>query len=209
FSQETMSINSIENLSDELFYEIFDYLNGCEIDNAFSNLNYRFHQLINSSSLLFKIRLGYYSRANEIFMNNYKRILLLNKNQILSIHLWISENTNQIISLFNIDSSFNCLESLMFNSIEPDVLISVLPKLTCLPRLFSLTIGTWSIQNDLGDIYRLIFNLKKLKYIKFTSMDSNDYDIIISLPIVTNEQISSIEYLNINHACAFDEIFAI
>ncbi|CAF4076208.1 unnamed protein product [Rotaria sordida] len=204
-----MSINSIENLSDELFYEIFDYLNGCQIYHAFSNLNYRFHQLINSSSLLFKIRLGYYSRSNEIFMNNYKQILLLNKNQIISIYLWISDNTNQIISLFTIDSSFNCLESLMFNSIEPNVLISVLPKLTCLPRLFSLTIDTWSIQNDLGDIYRLIFNLQKLKYIKFTSTDSNDYDITISLPIATNEQISSIEYLNINHACAFDELFAI
>ncbi|CAF4174433.1 unnamed protein product [Rotaria sordida] len=204
-----MSISSIENLPNETFYEIFDYFDACEIYHSFSNLNYRFHQLINSSLLLFKIRLGYYSRLNEIFMNNYKQILLHNKNQILSIHLWISENTNQIISSFIFDSSFNCLESLIFYLIEPDILISIVSKLTYLPRLFSLTIDTWPIQNDLGDIYRLIFNLQKLKYIKFKAMESRDSDITISLPIATNEQICSIEYLIIDHPCAFDELFTI
>jgi hypothetical protein len=203
-----MSINSIENFSPEFFYEIFDYLDGCEIYYAFSNLNYRFQQLINCSSLLFKIRYGY-SRSDEIFMNNYQKILLFNKNQILSIHLWSSENISQIMSSFIFDSSFNCLESLVFCSIESDKLTSILPKLTCLPRLFSLKIDTWPIKKDLGDIYRLIFNLPKLKYIKYTAMESNEFDITISLPIATNEQISSIEYLIMDHSCAFDELFAI
>ena len=49
------SIASIENLSNEIFYEIFDYFDGCDIYQAFSNLNYRFQQLIHSPSLLFKI----------------------------------------------------------------------------------------------------------------------------------------------------------
>ncbi|CAF1179663.1 unnamed protein product [Rotaria sordida] len=123
-----MSINSIENLCDELFYEIFDYLNGCELYYAFSNLNSRFQQLINSSSLLLKLKL-IYSRTQEIFMNNYQQVLCFNKNQILSIHLWLSENTNQIISLLNIDSSFIRLESLILNSIEPDLLNKLLPTL--------------------------------------------------------------------------------
>ena len=39
-------------------------------------------------------------------------------------------------------------------------------------------------------------------------MESNDTDITISLLIVTNEQISSIEYLIMNYLCAFDELFA-
>ncbi|CAF1363935.1 unnamed protein product [Rotaria sordida] len=203
-----MSINSIENFSNEFFYEIFDYLDACEIYYAFSNLNYRFQQLINSSSLLLKLTFNY-SQLQEIFMNNYQQILHFNKNQIFSIHLWISENTNQIISSFTIDSSFNCLESLIFDSIEPDILISLLPKLICLPRLFSLIIDTCSIEKDLGDIYRLIFNLPKLKYIKYTAIESNDFDIKISLPIATNEQISSIEHLIMDHPCALDELFVI
>ncbi|CAF3732809.1 unnamed protein product [Rotaria sp. Silwood1] len=203
-----MSINFIENLSDKLFYEIFDYLDGCEIYHAFSNLNYRFQQLINSSSLLIKLKLNY-SCSKEIFVNNYQQVLHLNKDQIFSILLWLSENTNQITSSLNIDSSFIRLESLIFNAIEADLLTTLLPKLICLLRLFSLIINTWSTQKELGDTYRLIFNLPKLKYIKYTAMESNDIDITISLPIATNEQLTSIEHLIIDHPCAIDELFAI
>ncbi|CAF1093101.1 unnamed protein product [Rotaria sordida] len=203
-----MSINSIENLCDELFYEIFDYLNGCELYYAFSNLNSRFQQLINSSSLLLKLKL-IYSCTQKIFMNNYQQVLRFNKNQILSIHLWLSENTNQIISLLNIDSSFIRLESLILNSIEPDLLNKLLPTLIYLPRLFSLIIDTWSSQKELGNTYQLIFNLPKLKYIKYTAMESNDVDITITLPIATNKQITSIEHLIIDHPCAIDELFAL
>ncbi|CAF1332431.1 unnamed protein product [Rotaria sordida] len=203
-----MSISSIESLSNEIFYEIFDYFDASDIYFSFSNLNHRFHQLINSSSLLFKLTLGDL-QANEIFMNNYQKIFLHNKNQILSIHLWSTENTNEIISSIIFDSSFNYLESLVFYAIELDVLISVLPKLTYLSRLLSLTIDIWSNLKDLADIYRLIFNLPKLKYIKFAATESNDDDITISLPMATNEQISSIEYLIMDHPCAIDELFAI
>ncbi|CAF1208570.1 unnamed protein product [Rotaria sp. Silwood1] len=202
-----MSISSIEDLSNELFYEIFEYLDACKIYYAFSNLNYRFQKLINSSSLLLKLKLDD-SKSEKIFMNNYQQILHLNKGQIFSIHLWTSENTNQIISTVTIDSSFNCLESLVFYGIKSDVLISLLPTLTCLSRLFLLTIEIWSNIKDLGNIYRLIFNLPKLKYINFRAMESSD-DITISLPIVINEQISSIEHLIMEHPCAFDELSAI
>ena len=33
---------SIENFSNEIFYEIFDYLDGCRLYQAFANLNFRF-----------------------------------------------------------------------------------------------------------------------------------------------------------------------
>jgi hypothetical protein len=39
------SITSIENLSNEFFHEIFDYLDGWDIYKAFLNLNYRFQHL--------------------------------------------------------------------------------------------------------------------------------------------------------------------
>ncbi len=58
---------SIENLSNEYFYEIFDYLNDYELYKAFSNFNHRFQQLLNSSSLLIKIK--YELRSGESTSN--------------------------------------------------------------------------------------------------------------------------------------------
>ncbi|CAF0746814.1 unnamed protein product [Adineta steineri] len=51
---QDQSITSIENLSNEIFYDIFDYLNGDEIVKSFLNLNFRFEQIIHSSSFLTK-----------------------------------------------------------------------------------------------------------------------------------------------------------
>ncbi|CAF4907485.1 unnamed protein product, partial [Rotaria sp. Silwood2] len=45
----------LENLSNELFYEIFDYLDSCDLYKAFSNLNIRFLNLIFRSSFPLKI----------------------------------------------------------------------------------------------------------------------------------------------------------
>jgi hypothetical protein len=61
-------MTSIENLSNEFFYEIFDYLDGCDIYEGFSNLNSRFQRLFNSSSLLFKIKFDHLA-SEEIIIN--------------------------------------------------------------------------------------------------------------------------------------------
>ncbi|CAF3460132.1 unnamed protein product, partial [Rotaria sp. Silwood2] len=62
------TITSIENFSNEFFYEIFDYLYGDDIYKAFSNLNDRFQQLLNSSAVLFKIYIDD-SKYNDTYMN--------------------------------------------------------------------------------------------------------------------------------------------
>ncbi|CAF4404312.1 unnamed protein product, partial [Adineta steineri] len=109
----------------------------------------------------------------------------------------------------NLDSSFTCLESIAFNVDEPKLLTLLIPKLTCLPRLFSLKINLESDQKDFGDIYQLIFKLPKLKYIKLTVEHSDQFDTTVSLPIATNQQISPIEDFIIDHECAFHDIFNI
>jgi hypothetical protein len=198
-------ITSIEDLSNEIFYEIFDYLDGCDIYRTFSNLNYRFSNLINSSSLLFKIEL-YDSTSTD---KNSKEIILYNKSQILSLHLLSSLIHNEIMLSLNIDSSFNHLESLIFDSIEADILFSFLGKLVDLPRLFSLTIDTQKSLNNLTDVYRFIFNLSKLKYLRFFAMDPKHTGLTISLPMNINKQFSNIKYLIIDHPCSFNKIFSI
>ncbi|CAF1495928.1 unnamed protein product, partial [Rotaria sordida] len=175
-------------------------LDGCKIYKAFSNLNHRFQQLLNSSSLLFKIYLTC-STSNEIDINIYKQLLLNNKHQIISLHMWSSLQNSGFFSSFSIDSSFNRLESIVINEISSTILISFLTNLTSLPRLFSLTIDTQSSLRDLNEVYRLIFALPKLKYIKISAEPTI---ISISLPIATNEQFSTIEYFVINHDCTLN-----
>ncbi|UJR16646.1 hypothetical protein I4U23_003546 [Adineta vaga] len=74
---------SIEILSNEIFLNIFDYLEAFEIHHAFSNLNDRFHQLLHCPALRLKIKLTYGS-AGEIFAKNHKSLLFSYQNQICS-----------------------------------------------------------------------------------------------------------------------------
>jgi hypothetical protein len=193
-----MSITYIENLSNEFFYELFDYLDGIDIYGAFSNLNHRFQQLLNSSSLLFKIKFD--SSSDELYIKIYEH---LNKQQICSLYLSISSQNEQFFSSFSIDSSLDHLESLVLSKIEPIILIELLSNLTCLSRLFSLTIDMLYNSNELSDIYELIFALPKLKYFKCSAKDT---DINVSLPFALKNQSSTIEYLIINHSCTFNEL---
>jgi len=99
------SATSIENLSNE----IFEYLDGINIYESFLYLNYCFQQLLNSSSLVFKIQLRD-KTLDKIFIENYQQIILDHKHQILSIELWLSSLDKQFFVSFPSDSSFNHLE---------------------------------------------------------------------------------------------------
>ncbi|CAF2104246.1 unnamed protein product [Rotaria magnacalcarata] len=101
---DELRVSSIENLSNELFHEIFDYLDGIDIYEAFSNINYRFQQLLTSSPVLYKIELIYVSSTAR-FMFIYQQI----KHQIYSINFQIPVHINQLLTSFIIDSSFNRL----------------------------------------------------------------------------------------------------
>ncbi|CAF1262755.1 unnamed protein product [Rotaria sp. Silwood1] len=199
-----MSITSVENLSNELYYEIFDYLHGNEIYQAFSNLNYRFQQFLGSSSFPLKIRIN--SSSYKSYMNTYQQLLLNNKHRIISLHLSLSLHNHEFFSSYSINSSFNCLESFMLFNISLYRLLSLLTSSTGLPRLFSLTIDIQWILDDLTEVYRLIFILPKLKYMKCST---NGTVISMLLPIAKKEQLSSIEYLVINHSCTFNQVSTI
>ncbi|CAF3883786.1 unnamed protein product [Rotaria sp. Silwood1] len=203
-----MSITSIENLSNELFYELFDYLDGIDIYKAFSNLNYRFQQLLNSSARLFKINIT--CQYEESYTEIFKQLTLLNhlnKHQIYSFFICIPYQAEHFFSSYSIDSSFDHLESFVLDQIEPTILIQLLSKLTCLPRLFSLTIDMLDHLSKLTDIYQLIFALSKLKYLKFTVYDTDFVN--TSLSFFRNSQVSSIEYLIIEHRCDFNDLLTV
>jgi hypothetical protein len=189
-------------LSDEVFYEIFDYLDGCHIYEAFSNLNHRFEQVLNSSLLLFKIYIDDIV-LEKLEKNQYKPIIVLNKKQIFSIELWLSGRGQDFFSSFIIDSLLSRLESFAVKWVNPDVIIPLLVNLAFLPHLVTLTIDTQHIGTSLSDIYRLIFVLPALKH---NDLNTNGSGSSISLPIAINQQSSTIETLAIAHPCTFNEL---
>ena len=50
----SLSYSCIDNLSNEILYEIFDYICSCRVYEAFSNLNARFQNFIIYLSILLK-----------------------------------------------------------------------------------------------------------------------------------------------------------
>jgi hypothetical protein len=201
-----LSINCIENLSNELLYEIFDYLDAWDIYNAFSNLNYRFQELLDDSSISYKIKLADPLVSNEVSIKNWRQIMRLNRKQILSIHLVMSLDINCLLLPCFINSSFHRLQSLVLIDPKPNTLMFVLEELINLPRLYSLTIDRLDYFEDLTDIYRIILALPMLTYCKISVTDS---DLCSSLAMSTDQRSSPLQYLIMDHDINFNELSTI
>ena len=187
-------------MSNEIFYEIFDYLDGYDIYKTFTNLNIRFENLLDNSLFLIKIQLS----STSVFDHHYEEFINLNKNHIRSFHFFNESVVDKFISLCIINSSFIRLESLVLDKISTFKLVVLLFYLKSLPRFFSLTINLGYCFDDLGDIYQIIFHLPFLKYLK---IDISEYDQLnITVPIAVGEQFSPIESLVICHCCPLDEL---
>ena len=198
FIETCQSIHYLENLSDEIFIEIFDYLDSYEIYHRFSKLNYRFQQLLNSSSMLLKVT------HDDSKYNYYKQFLRNNKYRILSMKFQLGFERNHLFSSLIIDSTFHNLKSISINAKTPDTLIPVLKNFSSLPHLFSLKMDLFETQDKLTTIYQLVFALPKLKSFVFFLTEITVPD---SLSIPTNQQPSPIEYLSIPYVSSADEYF--
>ncbi|CAF0929822.1 unnamed protein product [Adineta steineri] len=197
----------MEYLSNEIYYEIFDYLDGCDIYQSFSNLNHRFQQLLNSSSLLYKLK--FHFETDDLFMNKYQYIKYLNRNQILSLNLSSKIHIDQFFSSFNINSLFYQLRSISLEYVKSETLVILLKDSIHLPCLTSLNIQSYDELLDLSQIYLLIFSLSKLKYL---TISSNGFKDSLELPAYSTEnhhEMSSIEHLNIDHHVTFKELSTI
>ncbi|CAF1393337.1 unnamed protein product [Adineta ricciae] len=192
-------INSFENVCNDIFYEICDYLEGLDICRAFLNLNSRFQQLLKHSSIRLKINIYNSTQKDEFF--KYSKVI---KRQIHSISLQILRYS--LDQFFSIDRSFHNLQSISIGDIESDQLISLLIHLRHLPCLYSLNIKTTDLIDDLNEIYQLIFSLPKLKSSK---LDLYRDELSISIPISNNSSRSPIEFLYVVHYCTFDELSVI
>ncbi|CAF1156051.1 unnamed protein product [Adineta steineri] len=196
------SYTCLENLSNELLYEILEYIDAYDIYKSFSNLNIRLQNLIISSSLLLRIKLNLKSKS--LLEYRCEHVIIPNSHRILSLHLIDELLIRNFFYHCIIDSSFQRLESIMLIGIEAEKLRTTLFYLNTLSRLFSLTIFIKDDDYyDLGDIYPLIFSLPTLKYNQLsTSID----EVQINFIHVINKKFSTIERLVINYICSLNQL---
>ncbi|CAF3977205.1 unnamed protein product, partial [Adineta steineri] len=198
-------INHIENLSNEIFYEIFDYLDGCAIYQSFSNLNIRFQEFITHSTFYLKVQFSSESQSNLTIKDRYERYILPNKHRIISFYCDEQLYYAQFIQLSLINSTFNHLESIIFKHISTIQFVDLHFYLKSLPRLSSLQIFFDSCEDDIGDIYQLIFQLTFLKYLR---LEIDDFEVSdLTLSMATIEQYTSIEFFIFFHYLTLNQFF--
>ena len=202
-------IRRIEDLSNELLYEIFEYLHADLLYEAFSDLNSRFQHLLFHSTFPLKVRPN--SKTRSKLEHYCKNFWIPNRHRIVSIYFDHPSIMDSALTHCMIDSSFHRLESVDLNEPRTEQFLMLLFCLKSLPRLSSLsTILVSRRIDDLGDIYRMIFSLPTLKYNRLM-MDYDDMEeaLNISLPLAINESLSTIEYLIIDHNCTVQQLFSI
>lgn len=198
-----MSISVIEDLSNEVFYKLFGYLNAYEIYRVFHHLNSRLQGLITSASL--RLKIPRFSCAQEnVYADIYKQLLTNHKQQIIFLHLWPSSSSlrreGDFLSIISIDSSYHCLQSLYLDDIPPSIIIPILKNLVTVPCLSSLTVKL----DRLTEVYQLIFQLPKLEYL---CCQSSSVFGRISLPTADQTQLTSIKKCIIDHSCSLRDFF--
>ena len=147
-------ITCIEDLSNELFYEIFEYFPDWHLYDAFANLNSRFQHLIFHSPFLLKIQLD--ASVQSKIEHHCKNFYLPNKQKILSLYFDHKLVIDTFFAHCLIDSSFHRLQSISLNEVKLDVFLMLLFYFKSLPRLSSLDTILLMKQND--DL--LITNIK-------------------------------------------------
>ncbi len=166
---------AFEQLPNELFLQIFGYLNGVDVVYAFSQLNNRFHSLIIKYVNIFDFKS--ISKAKFDYVTKYH-----------DIHQWRSlrlsdddETPGQIklfCQLFPPHQYISQVESLCALNMKTKYAQEFLPKLVSFDHLVSLTIGTICGKNIQP------FELPSLKRLVTTTCAHTDW-MTVSKEIIT------------------------
>ncbi|CAF3918340.1 unnamed protein product [Rotaria sp. Silwood1] len=183
-----------ENLANEIFYEIFEYLDYNDIYHGFFYLNNRFQNLLINLNIPFQINLSTISKLHFDLYN--KNIFQPNKHRINILHLSNPFIIELIFSPPRLICDFIHIEKLIFEHINSKYLDKILKHLIHLPKLHTLILSPIDYILNPTIIFIQIFRLKKLKYCKLTYRIKDNKNV---LPIDFDQyEQSSIEYLIIN-----------
>jgi hypothetical protein len=203
FSSLTKSITCFEDLSNDIIYEIFDFLDFRHAYDAFSDVNKRFQNLLTNLTLPIHIDMSSMSKSD--FQKYYKQIIIPDTHRIKSLHLSNPFSVNTFLTHNGIVSKLIRLETLVLHDIHSKDLLNLLTYLISLPCLSSLVISNIDEGTTTQNLHHEIFRLPMLKYCKISF---NEHLTGPSLPIAINEH-SPIEHLIINNRFAVHELMAV
>ncbi|CAF4030746.1 unnamed protein product [Rotaria sordida] len=187
-SNSLLTIVHFEGLSNEVIYEIFEYLDFFHIYEIFFNLNTRFRNLLISSTLPIKINLSSLSKSN--FEYYYRNMIIPYQHRIQSFYLSNLFIVDLFLSSFSLIPKLIQLQTLIIDKIQSKYLNNFLNDLFFLPHLSSLVL--------------ILFHLSSIKYCKLSIHASHPPE---QLPIATNE-VSPIVHLVIKDTINLNELFA-
>ncbi|CAF0918835.1 unnamed protein product [Rotaria sordida] len=185
-----------EDLSNDLMYEIFDYLNEYDIYESFYDLNQRFKNLLIKSNLPIKIKFPSISKLN--FYHYYHRIILPNKHRIILFHLTNPFTLDLIFS----SSSFSILKFIRLQTLILDNM-----QATYLEDMIDYIIPYY-IPNLSSLIIHVVdqIQIPTLKYCKITCETKKDDRLSFLIDDDDDDKYSPIETLIINDRIWLDEI---
>ncbi|CAF1506325.1 unnamed protein product [Rotaria sordida] len=192
----------LENLTDEILFEIFDYLDTYYIYKGFYHLNKRFKNIFINSNISEAINILPMSKLN--FENYYINIILPNRNRINLLRLTNPFTLDAIFSPPSIILEFIRLEILILDNIQSKNLSKFFYCLRSLTKFHSLTLSLADNIEFLNDIFSNILSLSKLKYCKIIYQTKNDETPFS--PFLTIYDRSPIEYLIIDGCFPFDSL---
>ncbi|CAF2541272.1 unnamed protein product [Rotaria sp. Silwood2] len=133
------SISQFENLSNEVIYEIFEFIDACQLYESFFDLNIRFRNFCIHSNL--SIQINAQSISKSTFQCIHINFILPNKHRIQSLDLsnpfiidFFSSSTEDI-------SKYSQLQILILDKMESGYLENLLRSLASLSNLSSLIIS--------------------------------------------------------------------
>ena len=184
----------MEDLSNELIYEIFEFLDYFHVYEAFFNLNSRFRNLLTNSNLPIKIDLSSLSKSD---LKRYNEdIIETNMDRISTFRISDPFMYGFALSSLGKILEFGRIEILILNNIESECLEPLLKQLPSLPILSSLVIISSDHVPSKNSIYHQIFRLPALKYCKLSLLARTSTE---SLATSINEY-SPIEHLIIKNS---------
>ena len=155
-------ISVFEDLSNELIYEIFDYLHFHHAFESFYDLNTRFQHFFLHGNLPMQINLP--SISKPLFRRYVTQMIQPNTDRIQSLRISNHFSIDMYLYFIPMMNSFSRLEALTITDIELEHIQAIIDSLLSLPLLSSLTIKSIGLTRISPEIYRKIFCLPALKY---------------------------------------------